>query len=91
MYFVGAVFLMILVGFPTVYYEFDLITSQSQETVITVLDALLFSIKSALGIGHRELYTHGYAGEWVRIMEGALSWVGLGVFIWWVTRRLEQK
>lgn len=87
LYFILVVVLMILFIFPCIYYQFDLITS-SIENKITYPDAILYSIESALGIDHGELYAVG-CGRILNIIEAALSWLGLGMFIWWLTRRLE--
>ena len=87
MYFIVGIFLMILFGFPLVYYCCDIITSTVGEK-ITYPDAIIYSIESALGIDHGELYVVRY-GKLLNIIEVALSWLGLGVFIWWLTKRLE--
>ena len=86
MYFLVGCFVTILFIFPFIYYQWDLITSAQGE--ITYPDAILYSIEAALNIGHSEFYAVG-SGKLLNIIEAALSWLGLGVFIWWVTRRLE--
>ena len=77
---------MILIIFPCLYYWLDLVTSKQGKFIYS--DAILYSIESALGIGHNEFYAVGF-GKLLNIVEAALSWLGLGVFIWWLTRRLE--
>jgi len=86
-YFIVGVFLTILLIFPFIYYNWGLVIS-SMGNKITYSDTVLYSIESALNIGHREFYAVGI-GKLLNIIEAALSWLGLGVFIWWVTRRLE--
>lgn len=86
LYFIIVLFLMILVVFPYIYYQWDLITSAQGK--ITYFDTILYSIESAINIGHGEFYAVG-SGKLLNIIEAALSWLGLGVFIWWLTRRLE--
>ena len=86
MYFIIGLFLMVLFVFPYIYYQWNLVVSAQGK--ITYLNAILYSIESALGIGHDEFYAIGY-GRLLNIIEAALSWLGLGVFIWWLTRRLE--
>lgn len=85
-YFIIGIFLTILLIFPYIYYHWNLVASRLGN--ITYPDAILYSIESALGIGHDEFYAIGY-GRFLNIIEAALSWLGLGVFIWWLTRRLE--
>jgi hypothetical protein len=85
-YFIIGVFLMIFFVFPYIYYHWNLIASRLGN--ITFFDAINYSIESALGIGHDEFYAVGY-GKILSIIEAALAWLGLGVFIWWLTRRLE--
>lgn len=86
MYFIIGLFLMILFVFPYIYYQWNLIVPVQGK--ITYLDIILYSIESALGIGYDKFYAIGY-GRLLNIFEAALSWLGLGVFIWWLTRRLE--
>lgn len=86
MYFIIALFLIVLFVFPYIYYQWDLITSA--QGTITYPNAILYSFESALNIGHNEYYAVG-VGKLLNIIEAALSWLGLGVFIWWITRRLE--
>lgn len=85
-YFIISLFLMILFIFPYIYYHWNLVASRLGS--ITYPEAILYSIESSLGIGHDEFYAIGY-GRFLNIVEAALSWLGLGVFIWWLTRRLE--
>lgn len=85
-YFIIGLLLMILVIFPCIYYYGDFVIPLKSS--ITYRDAFLYSIESALGIGHNEFYAIGF-GKLLNIVEAALSWLGLGVFIWWLTRRLE--
>lgn len=85
-YFIIGLFLMISFVFPYIYYQWNLVTSLQGK--ITYSDTFLYSIESALGVGHKEFYAIGY-GRILNIIEAALSWLGLGMFIWWVTRRLE--
>jgi hypothetical protein len=85
-YFIAGLFLMILFVFPWIYYQWNLVASAQGK--ITYLNTILYSIESALGIGHDEFYAVGY-GRLLNIIEATLSWLGLGVFIWWLTRRLE--
>jgi len=86
MYFITGLFLMVLFVFPWVYYQWNLVIS-SQGT-ITYFDSIRYSIEAALNIGHNDYYAVGW-GELLNIVEAALSWLGLGIFIWWLTRRLE--
>jgi len=86
MYFIIVLFPLILFVFPYIYYQWNLIVPVQGK--ITYLDIILYSIESALGIGHDKLYAIGY-GRLLNIFEATLSWLGLGVFIWWLTRRLE--
>jgi len=88
MYFIGGLFLMVLFVFPCIYYQWELVIPIQGS--FTYSDAILYSIESALGIGHNGFYSVG-GGKLLNIVEAALSWLGLGVFIWWLTRRLEQK
>lgn len=85
-YIILLIFFLILVVFPCIYYHWDLVIPIHSS--ITYLHAFLYSIESALGIGHNDLYAVGI-GKLLNIIEAALSWLGLGVFIWWLTRRLE--
>lgn len=85
-YFIVGLFLMVFVIFPWIYYQWNLVASTQGN--ITYLDATLYSIEVALGIRHDEFYAVGH-GRLLNIIEAALSWLGLGVFIWWLTRRLE--
>lgn len=86
MYFIIGLFLMILFVFPYIYYQWNLVATVQGK--ITYSDTILYSIESALGIGHNEIYPSGF-GRLLNIIEAALSWLGLGVFIWWLTKRLE--
>ena len=86
MYFIIGLFLMISFVFPYIYYQWNLVASLQGK--ITYSDTILYSIESALGVGHKDFYAIGY-GRLLNIIEAALSWLGLGMFIWWVTRRLE--
>lgn len=86
MYFIVGWFIMSLFIFPFIYYQWELITSVQGE--ITYFDAILYSIESALNIGHAEFYAIG-SGKSLGIIQAALSWLGLGVLLWWLTRRLE--
>ncbi len=86
MYFIIGLFLMILFVFPYIYYQWNLVATVQGK--ITYSDTILYSIESALGIGHNEIYPIGF-GRLLNIIEAALSWLGLGVFIWWLTKRLE--
>lgn len=86
MYFIVGLFLMILFVFPYIYHQWGLVTSVQGK--ITYPDAILYSIESTLGIGHNEFYAVD-GGKLLNIVEAALSWLGLGVFIWWLTKRLE--
>ncbi len=86
-YFIVGWFVAILFIFPLIYHQGNLITSV-QDTV-TYSGAVLYSIESTLNIGHSKCYAVG-VGELLNIIEAALSWLGLGVFIWWITRRLES-
>ena len=86
LYFIIALFLMVLFVFPYIYYQWDLITSA--QGTITYPNAILYSFESALNIGQNEYYAVG-VGKLLNIIEAGLSWLGLGVFIWWITRRLE--
>lgn len=86
MYFILGVFLMILFVFPPIYYWCGLAARTQGE--ITYPDAMLYSVQSALGIAHDGFYSIGL-GKLLTIIEAALSWLGLGVFVWWLTRRLE--
>ena len=86
MYFIGGLFLMVLFVFPCIYYRWELVIPIQGS--FTYSDAILYSIESALGIGHNGFYSVG-GGKLLNIVEAALSWLGLGVFIWWLTRRLE--
>ena len=72
---------------PLVYYRWGLIASEMSND-ITYADAILYSIESTLGINRIGLYPVGY-GKSVTIFQGALAWVGLGSFLWWLTRHLE--
>jgi len=86
MYFIIGLFLIILFVFPYIYYQWNLVASVQGK--IAYPDTILYSIKSVLGIGHDEFYAIGY-GRLLNIIEAALAWLGLGVFIWWLTRCLE--
>jgi len=72
---------------PLVYYRWGLIASEVSND-ITYADAILYSIESTLGINRIGLYPVGY-GKSVTIFQGALAWVGLGSFLWWITRHFE--
>ena len=85
-YFVMGLALMILFVFPYIYYQWNLVASVQGK--ITYLDTILYSIELALGIRHDEFYAIGY-GRILNIIGASLSWLGLGVFIWWLTKRLE--
>jgi len=86
MYFIVSWFIGILFIFPFIYYQWDLVTSAQGK--ITYPDAILYSIESALNIAHSDSYAVG-SGKLLNTLEAGLSWLGLGVFIWWVTSRLE--
>ena len=86
MYFIIGLFLMISFVFPYIYYQWNLVAPLQGK--ITYSATILYSIESALGVGHKDFYAIGY-GRLLNIIEAALSWLGLGMFIWWVTRRLE--
>lgn len=85
-YFIVGWAITILFIFPFIYYQWDLIIKVDGD--ITYLDAIFYSIKSALNIGYREYHAIGL-GNLIHILESALSWLGLGVFIWWITKQLE--
>jgi hypothetical protein len=87
-FFVIGLVLMILFVFPYIYYQWNLVASVQGK--ITYLDTMLYSIELALGIGNDEFYAIGY-GRILNIIGASLSWLGLGVFIWWLTRRLEMR
>jgi len=79
---------MVLFVFPWVYYQLELVFSPQGR--IAYPEAVLYSIQSALIIDHVEPYAVGY-GKLLDVVESALSWLGLGVFIWWLTRRLDRN
>ena len=85
-YFVMGFFTKILLVFPFIYYWWNLVNSAQGK--ITYPDAVFYSIKTALNIERNEFITVG-SGELLNVIETALSWLGLGVFLWWLTKRLE--
>lgn len=85
-YFILAMFVMILFVFPIIYYQWNLIIPVWSN--LTPSAAIIYSLESAIGAGHTGFYVVG-SGKLLEILERALSWLGLGVFIWWLTRRLE--
>lgn len=85
-YFITALFVMVTFVFPAIYYHWDLITSAQGDIVYA--DAVLYSIRSSLSIGQDRLHLVG-SGELLDVIERSLSWLGLGVFLWWLTKRLE--
>lgn len=88
LYFIVLLFIMILIVFPLIYYQYALISSPSDNKV-TYLDAIVYSVELALSIDHGgNISAIGY-GKLLNITEASLSWLGLGIFIWWLTRRLE--
>lgn len=86
LYFIIALFVLSLGVFPYVYYHLKLITSVQGD--IKYLDALLYSLQSSLNIGDANIYPIGY-GRLLSIVQAGMSWMGLGIFLWWLTKRLE--
>lgn len=80
-------FLLIICGFPYIYYSHSLLVSPQGN--ITIVDAVLYSIETALVMGHDNFSAVGIYGKLLAIIETALSFLGLGVFIWWITKRFE--
>lgn len=85
-YFITALFIMIVFVFPAIYYHWGLITSTQGD--IVYVDAVMYSIRSSLSIGLDRLRVVGN-GEVLDVIQRSLSWLGLGVFLWWLTKRLE--
>src|SRR3989344_3667827 len=73
--------------FPAAYLFFDAITVP--EGVVTATDAVTYSLETALSVDHYLVGQSGAIGTWLAIAEAFTSFLGLGAFIWWVTRRLE--
>lgn len=86
-YLMMLLFFMIFIGFPYLYYSYNLIAStENWPTWITVI---IYSTETALIMGHDNLTPIGIGGRLLTIIETALSFFGLGVFIWRITKRLE--
>lgn len=85
-YFVIALFVLVFGLFPYIYYRFKLLGSIQGD--VTFWDTLLFSLQSALSVGDNTVYPIGH-GRLVSFIQAALSWMGLGIFLWWLTKRLE--
>lgn len=86
-YFILLIFFMVFLGFPYIYYSYNLIISP--QGYPTWFDAFLYSLETALIMGHDNFSAVGISGSLLTIIETALSFFGLGVFVWWVTKRLE--
>lgn len=85
-YFVVGFFVAILLVLPWIYYWWDLVTLAQNK--ITFFDAVFYSTKTALNLDRSEFVATG-SGALLNVVETALSWLGLGVFLWWLTKRLE--
>jgi len=86
-YFVIILFVMVVFVFPFIYYYWKLIIPQSANN-ITYFHAVLYSVGRALGVEYQNMYPTN-CGILVSLFESGLSWLGLGVFLWWLTKRLE--
>jgi len=85
-YFILVLLVITLFIFPCIYYKWNLVAPVRGK--LTYLDAIFYSIGSALNIGHSEFYAVG-SGKFLNILQAAFSWLALGMLIWWLTRRLE--
>ncbi len=86
-YFIMAWTLLVLAGFPSIYFLFDLIGSHGQTMDWT--DAVRYSIETSLIIGHEDFHAVSLVGRFLAIAETALSYFGLGITLWYMTKKLE--
>lgn len=86
-YLILLIFFMVFFGFPYIYYSCNLIVSPHGYP--TWFDAFLYSVETALIMGHDNFSAIGISGSLLTVIETALSFFGLGVFVWWITKRLE--
>jgi tetratricopeptide (TPR) repeat protein len=86
-YFLLGSIITIIFLFPFFYTQWNLISSATGN-LVTYFDGVLFSLEAALGVGQSKLFPVGY-GVVLILVEALITWLVLGIFLWWVTKRLE--
>lgn len=86
-WFIGIWSILVVAGFPLLYFLFDLISKQGVAPDWT--DAVQYSIETSLIIGHDDFHAATQAGRFLAIAETALSYFGLGSTLWYMTKKLE--